>query len=141
MCVKFKMGQDIWKYNNDFVVLSFCSQGSNILASLIEYLVTLLVLFFVISIVNAMAQAYHRRIHGAKVKKQRRKQRLQFLALPFKLSVTLGEIFFFFQLIKVSMMSDFPCQSSPRGDFVEFKNSPIKFYKWILRCGTDYLKK
>lgn len=43
--------------------------GSNILASLIEYLVTLLVLFFVISIVNAMAQAYHRRIHGAKVKK------------------------------------------------------------------------
>ncbi|KAI5696093.1 hypothetical protein M8J75_008000 [Diaphorina citri] len=43
--------------------------SGNILASLIEYIMILLVLFFVISIVNTMAQAYHKRIHSAKSKK------------------------------------------------------------------------
>ncbi|KAI5725742.1 hypothetical protein M8J77_019606 [Diaphorina citri] len=45
------------------------ANSGNILASLIEYIMILLVLFFVISIVNTMAQAYHKRIHSAKSKK------------------------------------------------------------------------
>lgn len=44
--------------------------SGNLLAMLIEYVVMSIVLFFVISIINALAQSYHKRIHSSsKVKK------------------------------------------------------------------------